>query len=59
MYVHHGYGLINKEMDFHTIKIRRVFRRSVPFLKDFWEPVLVGVKVILLVGHDKTLYIPM
>ncbi len=43
------YGLINEELDFHTIKIRRAFRRSVPFLKDFREPMSVGVKVILLV----------
>jgi hypothetical protein len=28
-------------------------------LKDFLEPMSVGVKVILLVGHDKILYIPM
>ena len=27
-------------------------------LENFWELVLVGVKVILLVGGDKTLYIP-
>jgi hypothetical protein len=46
------YRLINEELDFHTIKIRRVFWRSVPFLKDFGEPMSVGVKVILLVeGH--------
>jgi hypothetical protein len=27
-------------------------------LENFWEPMLVGVEVILLVGGDKTLYIP-
>jgi hypothetical protein len=35
------HGLINEEVDFHTTKIRRAFRRSVPFLKDFWEPMSV------------------
>ena len=29
------YGLINEEMDFHTIKIRRAFWRSIPFWKIF------------------------
>ena len=52
------YGLINEEVDFHTTKIRRAFRRSVPFLKDFWELMSVGVKVVFLVEHDMTLYIP-
>jgi hypothetical protein len=28
------------------------------FLKDFWEPTLVNVRIILLVEYDKTLYIP-
>ena len=50
------HGLINEEVNFCTTKIRRAFRRSVPFLKDFWEPTLVGAKVVFLVGHDKTLY---
>ena len=49
---------INEEMDFHTTKIQRAFWCSIPFLKDFWEPMLVGVKVVLLVEGDKTLYIP-
>ena len=25
-------------------------------MKDFWEPMSVGVKIVFLVGHDKTLY---
>jgi hypothetical protein len=28
------------------------------FLKDFWEPTSVNVRIILLVEYDKTLYIP-
>ena len=52
------YGLINEEVDLHTTKIQRAFRRSVPFLKDFLEPMSVGVKVVFLVEHDTTLYIP-
>ena len=52
------YGHINEEMDFHTTKIRRAFRHLVPFSKEFQEPMSIGVKVILLVGHDKTLHVP-
>jgi hypothetical protein len=52
------YTCINKKIDSHTIEIRRAFRRSVPFLKDFWEPTSVNVRVVLLVGYDTTLYIP-
>ena len=52
------HGHINEEMDFHTTKIRRAFRRLVPFSKEFREPMSIGVKVILLVGHDKTLHVP-
>jgi hypothetical protein len=39
----------------HT-EIRRAFRRSIPFLKNFWEPMSVNVRVVLLVGYDKTMY---
>ena len=35
-----------------------LLRIASPFLKDFWEPMSVGVKVIFLVEHDTTLYIP-
>jgi hypothetical protein len=42
-------------MDSHITEIRRAFRRSVPFLKDFWEPMSVNVRVVLLV-EDDTLY---
>ena len=52
------YTRINEKIDSHITKIRRAFRRSVPFLKDFWEPMWVNVRVILLVGYDTTLYIP-
>ena len=52
MYVHDR--LIDEEIDFHTTKIRRAFRHSIPFLKDFWEPVSIGVKVVLLVEDDTT-----
>jgi hypothetical protein len=52
------YTCINEKIDSHTTEIRRAFRRSVPFLKDFWEPTSVNERVVLLVGYDKTLYIP-
>jgi hypothetical protein len=35
------YTCINEKIDSHTTEIRRAFRRSVPFLKDFWEPTSV------------------
>jgi hypothetical protein len=50
------YTRINEKIDSHITKIRRAFRRSVPFLKDFWEPMSVNVRVVLLVGYDKTMY---
>jgi hypothetical protein len=56
--IHNNYNRINEKIDSHIVKIRRAFRRSVPFLKDFWEPMSVSVRVILLVGYDTTLYIP-
>ena len=55
MYVHYGYGLINKEIDFHITKnstsllaLGFIFY----FFKDFWEPMLVDMRVILLVEVD-------
>ena len=56
MYVY--YGQVDKEMDFHTTKINEPFGVRSHFLKDFWEPMSVDMRVVLLVGHDKTLYIP-
>jgi hypothetical protein len=47
MYVHDGQ--VNEEMDSRITENLRAFRHSVPFLKDFWEPMSVDVKVILLV----------
>ena len=52
------YTHINGKIDSLITEIRRAFRRSVPFLKDFWEPMSVNVRVVLSVGYDKTLYIP-
>jgi hypothetical protein len=52
------YTRINEKLDSHITEIRRAFRRSVPFLKDFWEPMSVNVRVILLVRYGTTLYIP-
>ena len=50
------YTCINEKIDSHVTEIRRAFRRSVPFLKDFWEPMSVNVRVVLLVEDDLTLY---
>jgi hypothetical protein len=55
--IHNGYNRINEKIGSHITEIRQAFRRSVPFLKDFWEPMSVNVRVVLLVGYDTTLYI--
>ena len=56
MYVHSG--LIDKEIGLHISKNLTGLSRLVPFLEDFWEPMSVGVKVVLLVEDETTLYIP-
>ena len=55
-YVHSG--LIDKEIGLHISKNLTGLSRLVPFLEDFWEPMSVGVKVVLLVEDETTLYIP-
>ena len=40
---------LTKRWTLTLLKIRQTFRRSVPFLKDFGEPMSVNVKVVLLV----------
>jgi hypothetical protein len=50
VYVHGG--LINKEIDFHTIKNSTSLSALDSILKDFWEPMSIGVKVVLLVEDD-------
>ena len=48
---------LNEKIDSHITKIRRAFRRSVPFWKKkFWEPVSVNARVVLLVKDVKTMY---
>jgi hypothetical protein len=55
--IQNGYKCINEKMDYHILsKIRRAFRRSVPFLKIFEGPTSVGVIIVLLVEDDLTLY---
>ena len=50
MYVHSG--LIDKEIDFHTIENSTSLSALGSILKDFREPMSVGVKVVLLVEDD-------
>ena len=57
MYVHYDYGLINKEIDFHITKnstslsaLGSIFY----FFKDFWEPMLVDMRVIILLVEADT-----
>ena len=47
------YTRINEKIDSHITKIRRAFRRSVPFLKDFWDQMSVNVRVILWLGTTR------
>jgi hypothetical protein len=54
MYVHSG--MVNKEIGFHTIENLTSLLALGSILKDFWEPVSIGVKVVFLVEHDETLY---
>jgi hypothetical protein len=52
MYVHNG--IVNKEIGFHTIGNLTSLSAPGSILKDFWEPVLIGAKVVFLVDrqHD-------
>ena len=55
--IHNGYKRINEKMNSHILSnIWRAFRRLVPFRKFFREPTSVDVRVVLLVGYDKTMY---
>jgi hypothetical protein len=47
MYVHSG--IVNKEIGFHTIGNSTSLSALSSILKDFWEPVSIGVKVVFLV----------
>jgi hypothetical protein len=46
-----------KRWTFTSPKIDKPFGVRFHF-ENFWEPMSIGVKVILLAGHDNTLYIP-
>jgi hypothetical protein len=47
MYVHSG--IVDKEIGFHTIENSTSLSAFGSILKDFWEPVSIGVKVVFLV----------
>jgi hypothetical protein len=47
MYVHSG--IVNKEIGFRTIGNSTGLSALGSILKDFWEPVSIGVKVVFLV----------
>jgi hypothetical protein len=48
---------LTKRWTFTSPKIDKPFSARFHF-ENFWEPLSIGVKVILLAGHDNTLYIP-
>jgi hypothetical protein len=48
---------LTKRWIFTSPKIDKPFGAWFHF-ENFWEPMSIGVKVILLAGHDNTLYIP-
>ena len=53
MYVHYGYRLINEEIDSHITKNLTSLSAFGSILeKIFWEPMSVGVRVVLLVEDD-------
>jgi hypothetical protein len=54
--LHDGYNRTNEKIGSRITKNWRAFRRSVPFWKIFWKPMSVDVRVVLLVGYDKTMY---
>jgi hypothetical protein len=47
---------LTKRWTFTSPKIDKHFGARFHF-ENFWEPMSIGVKVILLAGHDNTLYI--
>ena len=56
MYVHNR--LIDEEIDFHTNKNLTNLSAFGSILKNFWEPISVGVKVVFSVEDNTTLRIP-
>jgi hypothetical protein len=60
-YVHDGYDRTNEKLDSHITENSTSLSAfgSIFLKKNFWrEPMSVNVRVILLVGYDKTLYVP-
>jgi hypothetical protein len=58
VYIHDGYRLINKVINSHITENSTNFSTLGSILKDFWEPMSVGTKAVLLVEDDMTLYTP-
>ena len=54
MYVHSG--IVNEEIGFHTLGNSTSLSTLGSILKDFWEPMSISVKVLLLVRRDEILY---
>ena len=46
----------NEKIDSHITENLTSLSAFSSILKDFWEPVSVDVRVVLLVGYDKTMY---
>ena len=56
-YVHDGYERTNEKLDSHITEILTSLSAFGSILKFFWkEPMSVNVRVVLLVGYDKTTY---
>jgi hypothetical protein len=50
------YGQVNEEMDFHITEKLTSLSALGSIFENFWEPMSIGVKVILLVGYYETMY---
>ena len=55
-YVHDWYGRTNEKLDSHITENLTSLSVFGSIFENFWEPMLVNVRVILLVGYDKTMY---
>ena len=55
-YVNDGYERTNEKLDSHITKNLTSLSAFSSILKDFWEPMSVNVRVVLLVEYDMTMY---
>ena len=54
--IHNGHKYVNEKIDSYITEILTSLSAFGSILKKFWEPTSVDVRVVLLVGYDKTMY---